>query len=146
MSAILPLLAALVAGISLACQAPTNAALGRSTGSVILAVLASFVIGTLVLAAAWAMFDRTAPTMLRQAPIWTFAGGLYGATVVAALAFAAPRVGLATALGIAIASQLIAAAVIDHRGWLGMPVAPLTAGKLAGVALMLVGVVLVRRG
>lgn len=146
MTALFPILAVLVAGIALAVQAPTNAALGRATGSVILAALTSFVIGTMALAAAWAMLDRTPPTLLRQAPVWTLAGGVYGALVVAAMAFAAPRLGLATALGIAIASQLVTAAVIDHRGWLGMPVDTLTPAKLLGVAMMLVGVVLVRRG
>ena len=146
MAAILPVLTMLVAGVMLAVQAPTNAALGRATGSVILAALTSFAVGTAALAAVWAIADRTAPAMLRQAPAWTLAGGFYGAFFVAAMAFAAPRLGLATALAIAIASQLATAAVIDDRGWLGLPVASMGAGKLVGLAMILIGVVLVPRG
>ena len=58
----------LLAGIGLAVQAPTNAALARTSGSVLLAALASFVVGSIVLALTWAVIDRTPPAALRGAP------------------------------------------------------------------------------
>jgi len=146
MAALLPIIAVLIAGFGIAVQPPTNAALAKQGGSVILAALVSFVIGSLVLAAAWAAFDRTAPSALRGAPAWTWAGGFYGACFVAALAFATPRLGLAVALTLAIASQLAAALVLDHFGLLGLRQAPISVGKVAGVLLVLGGVLLVRRG
>lgn len=136
----------LLAGIGLAVQAPTNAALAKASGSVLLAALVSFVAGSVVLALTWAAIDRTAPSALRGAPAWAWAGGLYGACFVAAMAYAAPRLGLATTLTIAIASQLATALVLDHFGLLGLRVAPISLGKIAGVVLVLAGVVLVRRG
>lgn len=145
MNALVPVLAALLAGIGLATQSPTNAALGRSIGSVTLAALVSFVVGTVILVVAWLAFDRTPLSALRGAKPWMLVGGAYGAYFVAAAAFAAPRLGLASMLTIMIASQLVAALVIDHFGLVGLPRAPVTAVKLAGVALVLVGVVLVRR-
>jgi transporter family-2 protein len=146
MAALLPIIAVLIAGIGIAVQAPTNAALAKQGGSVILAALVSFVIGSLALAAAWAAFDRTPPSALRGAPGWAWAGGFYGACFVAALAFATPRLGLAVALTLAIASQLAAALVLDHFGLLGLRQAPVSIGKVLGVMLVLGGVLLVRRG
>ena len=140
------LLFVLLAGVGLAVQAPTNAALAKASGSVLLAALVSFIAGSVVLALTWAAIDRTAPTALRGAPAWAWAGGLYGACSVAAMASAAPRLGLATTLTIAIASQLATALLLDHFGLLGLKVAPISLGKVAGVVLVLAGVVLVRRG
>ena len=140
------LLFVLLAGVGLAVQAPTNAALAKASGSVLLAALVSFIAGSVVLALTWAAMDRTAPSALRGAPAWAWAGGLYGACFVAAMAYAAPRLGLATTLTIAIASQLATALLLDHFGLLGLKVAPISLGKIAGVVLVLAGVVLVRRG
>ena len=140
------LLFVLLAGVGLAVQAPTNAALAKASGSVLLAALVSFIAGSVVLALTWAAIDRTAPSALRGAPAWAWAGGLYGACFVAAMAYAAPRLGLATTLTIAIASQLATALLLDHFGLLGLKVAPISLGKVAGVVLVLAGVVLVRRG
>jgi transporter family-2 protein len=136
----------LLAGVGLAVQAPTNAALAKTSGSVLLASLVSFIVGSAVLALAWAATDRTSPAALRGAPTWAWAGGLYGACFVAAMAYAAPRLGLATTLTVAIASQLAMALVLDHFGLLGLKVTPVSLGRIAGVACVLVGIVLVRRG
>lgn len=145
MNALFPVLAVIVAGLGVALQPPTNAALARTAGSVWLASLVSFCVGSATLLVIWA-FDRTPLTALRGAPWWAWLGGFYGAAFVAALAFAAPRLGLAATLTIAIASQLATALVIDRYGLLGLEQQPLTAGRIAGVALVLVGVVVVRRG
>ncbi|AXJ96286.1 MULTISPECIES: DMT family transporter [unclassified Sphingomonas] len=146
MAALFPLIAVLLAGIGLAAQAPTNAVLAKNSGSVLLAALVSFLVGAAALAAAWGAFDRTAPSMLGGAPIWAWLGGFYGAGFVAAMAFAAPRLGLATALTVAIASQLATALVLDHFGLLGLKAEPVTLPRLAGAALVIGGVILMRRG
>lgn len=143
---LLPFLAVFVAGIGLAIQPPTNASLAKASGSVTLAALISFTVGTLVLVSAWALFDRASPSGLRDAPWWGWLGGFYGAAFVAAFAFSAPRIGLAPALTLAIASQIAAALVLDHFGLLGLRVAPISLTKLIGAALVMAGVILVRRG
>lgn len=146
MNALAPLIVALLGGIGLAAQPPTNAALGRSIGSVLLAALVSFAVGTLILIGAWLIADRTPLANLREAQGWMFVGGAYGAFFVAAAAFAAPRLGLASMLTIMIATQLVAAVVIDRFGLIGLPRTPISGLRLAGVGLVLVGAVLVRRG
>ncbi|KQM13126.1 hypothetical protein ASE73_11700 [Sphingomonas sp. Leaf24] len=146
MNALAPLIVALLGGIGLAVQPSTNAALGRSIGSVLLAALVSFAVGTVILTGVWLMADRTPLANLRDARPWMFMGGAYGAFFVAAAAFAAPRLGLASMLTIMIAAQLVAAVVIDRFGLIGLPRTPISAVRLAGVGLVLVGAVLIRRG
>lgn len=145
MAALFPILAVLIAGIGVAVQAPTNAALARVSGSTWLAALISFLVGTAALLVIWAI-DRTPLTAVRGAPWWAWFGGFYGAAFVAALAFSAPRLGLATTLTLAIASQLATALILDHYGLLGLRTQPISATRLAGAAFVLVGVVLMRRG
>ncbi|WP_374294772.1 DMT family transporter [Sphingomonas sp.] len=146
MSLGLPFILILLAGIGIAVQAPTNAALARISGSVLLAALVSFLVGTVVLLVAWMALDRTMPPALKGAPSWAWLGGFYGAGFVAAIAFAAPRLGLATALTVAIASQLATALALDHFGMLGLRTDPVTVPKLLGTALVIAGAVLVRHG
>ncbi|UUL83598.1 DMT family transporter [Sphingomonas qomolangmaensis] len=146
MGNLIPILAALLGGIGLAVQPPTNAALGRSVGSVLVAALLSFAIGTAILFAIWLAADRTPLANVRSAKPWMLLGGLYGAYFVAAAAFAAPRLGLASMLTIMIASQLVAALVLDQFGLFGLDRAPVSLARVAGVVFVLVGVVLVRRG
>ncbi len=145
MAGIIPIIIVVFAGLGLAIQPPTNAALARAAGSVWLAALVSFTVGTATLLVVWA-FDRTPVSALRGAPWWAWLGGLYGAAFVAALAYAAPRLGIAAALSIAIASQLVAALTLDHFGLLQLPQQPVTVTKLAGIVLVLIGVVVFRRG
>lgn len=142
----LPFLLVFLAGIGLAIQPPTNASLAKASGSVTLAALISFAVGTVALLSAWALLDRGNLGGLRTAPWWGWLGGLYGAFFVAAFAFAAPRIGLATALTVAIASQVITAIILDHFGLLGLHTLPISWTKAAGAALLLGGVWLVRQG
>lgn len=146
MPALFPILIVLLAGVGLAVQPPTNAALAKASGSVWLASLVSFAMGTAILFAIWAAADRTMPAALKGAPGWAWLGGLYGACFVAALAYASPRLGLASALTIAVGSQLVTALVLDRFGLLGLSAQPISLMRVAGVVLVIGGVLLVRAG
>ncbi|MGU3391477.1 DMT family transporter [Sphingomonas sp. M1A8_2b] len=146
MPPLFPILIVLLAGVGLAVQPPTNAALAKASGSVWLASLVSFAMGTAILFAIWAAADRTMPAALKGAPSWAWLGGLYGACFVAALAYASPRLGLASALTIAVGSQLVTALVLDRFGLLGLSAQPISLMRVAGVVLVIGGVLLVRAG
>ncbi len=60
--------------------------------------------------------------------------------------YAAPRLGIASMLTLAIAGQMIAALIVDHYGALGLDRSPVTPGRIAGALLVIGGVLLVRRG
>ena len=138
--------AMLSGGAFLALQAPTNAALARGVGSPVNAALISFAVGTVgLLLAASILGVRPEPAAVRAAPWWAWLGGLYGAVLVAAIAWAAPKLGVAPALTLVVAGQFVVAVALDHFGALGLPVRPISASKLAGLGLIAAGVLLVRR-
>jgi bacterial/archaeal transporter family-2 protein len=144
--ALLSLILAVIGGALLAIQAPTNALLGKASGSPIVAAFLSFLIGTIALGAAISVSSgRLFAAGLKQAPWYAWLGGFYGAFFVAVAAFGAPRVGIGVLLTAAIAGQLAAALVLDHYGLLGLTRHPITISRGLGFALVLAGVVLVRR-
>ena len=143
----IPLLLALIAGILVAVQAPTNAILAKASGSPVVAAFISFLVGTFALGAlVTATSGRVFASELRDVPWYAWIGGLYGAVFVAVAAFAAPRIGIGVLLTAAIAGQLLAAVVLDHYGFFGLPRQPVNLTRIAGVALVLAGAVLVRKG
>jgi transporter family-2 protein len=143
---ILLVLIALAAGAGLPVQAGVNAAMARFTGRPEGAALVNFAIGLLALAA-WLVATgwRWPGGALGRAPWWAWTGGLLGAFYVAAVVLLTPRLGVATTLALAVAGQMLAALLLDHTGALGLPTHPISSTRLAGAALVALGVVLVRR-
>ena len=135
---------ALAAGVCLALQAPTNAALAARTGLPV-AILANAVLGLLLSLGMWLLLRApVAPEAGRPAPAhWL--GGLYGFAIVTLSAIAVARLGATRTLTILVAAQAGTALVLDHVGALGLPRAPVTATRLLGVALVVGGAWLVRR-
>ncbi len=137
---------AIIGGVLLAVQAPTNALLGKASGSAIVAAFISFLVGTIALGLAVAATSgRLFGTDLKQVPWYAWLGGIYGAFFVAVAAFGAPRVGMGVLLTAAVAGQLAAAVVLDHFGFLGLDRHPVNTARAVGLVLVLVGAVLVRR-
>ena len=137
---------AVIGGVLLAIQAPTNALLGKASGSPIVAAFISFLIGTIALGAAVAATSgKLFAPGLRQVPWYAWIGGFYGAFFVAVAAFGAPRVGVGVLLTTAIAGQLAAALLLDHYGLLGLARHPVNVTRALGFVLVLVGAALVRR-
>lgn len=138
--------AVIVGGAFTALQGPTNARLAGAVASPVNAALISFAVGTAVLAVLAAVL-RTPPDLAatKALPFWAWLGGAYGAVFVVAAAFAVPRLGVASTITLMIAGQLVLSLVLDHFGWLGVPRHPMSMTRLAGVALVMLGVFLVRR-
>jgi transporter family-2 protein len=143
---LLPILFVFFAGGMIAIQAPTNAILAKSGGSPVLAALISFAVGTIALLIAWlASGYRPGVAAFGGLPWYAWIGGLFGAVFVAVAAYAAPRIGLASLITVGIAGQIAMALWLDHLGALGLPREPVNLGRIAGAALVILGVVLVRR-
>lgn len=144
---ILLILVAVLAGAGLPLQAGANATMRTFLGRPEWAAVVNFVVG-LVALLAWLIVSRAqwpAVSAFGRAPWWAWVGGFVGAYYVAAVVVLAPRLGVATTLALTIAAQMGSALVFDHFGWLGFAIRPITAGRLVGVALLVAGVVLVRR-
>ena len=65
---------------------------------------------------------------------------------VSGAAYAAPKLGVATLLTLGVASQLMMAVALDHYGAFGMARQSISLSRVAGIALVILGAVLVRRG
>lgn len=142
----LPILLVFIAGSMVALQAPTNAILAKAGGSPILAALISFLVGTVALFIVWlASGNRPATAAFGGLPWYAWIGGLYGAVFVAVAAYAAPKIGVASLITIGIAGQIAMALILDHLGALGLTREPINIGRIAGAALVVAGVILVRR-
>ena len=143
---LIPVLLVLFAGAMIALQAPTNAMLAKAGGSPVIAALISFAVGTAVLLlVALGSGQRPRGAAFAGLPAYAWFGGAYGAAYVAVAAYAAPRIGLASLITLGIAGQIAMALWLDHFGALGLPREPVNLGRLLGAALVVGGVVLVRR-
>ena len=137
----------LVAGFGLTVQVAMNSQLRKVLDSANLAAVISFVVG-LVALVVWFVAMRT-PLPAREAlttvPAWAWFGGMLGAFYVASSTVVAAELGATSLLVLALLGQLTTALVIDHFGWLDMPVHPITWSRMAGVLLLGAGVWLVAR-
>ena len=143
---ILVFLTLLLAGAATALQGPTNARLVTAVGSPLNAAFVSFAVGTVALGLL-AMILQARPDVgaMKALPWWAWMGGLYGCAFVVSAAWGVPRLGVATTITVMIAGQLLLSLALDHFGALGVTKQPLSLGRIAGVALVIGGVVLVRR-
>lgn len=143
---ILVFLTLLLAGAATALQGPTNARLVTAVGSPLNAAFVSFAVGTVALGVlAMALQARPDVGAMKALPWWAWMGGLYGCAFVVSAAWGVPRLGVATTITVMIAGQLLLSLALDHFGALGVEKQPLSLGRIAGVALVIGGVVLVRR-
>ena len=137
-------LIAFAAGIALASQAAINSQLSKAVGDQpVAAALISFFTGTLVLLAITLMKANVSEIWvnLPQQQWWKWTGGLMGAFLVCSSIIVAPKVGVANMLLFIILGQLLSGLLIDHYGFLGMPIKHIDWSKILGVGIVLIGMV-----
>lgn len=143
---VLAMIAVVFGGAATALQAPTNAKMMTAVGSPVNAAFVSFAVGTAALGILAVLFQaRPDMAAARNLPWYAWVGGLYGAIFVVAAAWGVPRLGVATTIILMVACQLLLSVVLDHFGAMGMPKQPISWGRVAGVAMVLAGVLMVRR-
>jgi transporter family-2 protein len=144
---LLPLLLAAFAGACLVVQQAINAKLRFGLNSTIWASIASFLVGlaALALTAAILRAPLPSPALAARLPWWTWSGGVLGATFIGLSIILVPQLGAATFIGLVIAGQMLTSVTMDHFGLLGLAHRPLDAVRALGVALLIAGVVLIRR-
>jgi bacterial/archaeal transporter family-2 protein len=136
-----------LAGGLLPLQAAMNATVGAQTSGPIMATAVNFGVGLTGLAIALAVLRVPLPTtgQLQSVPWWAWLGGLCGVTMVMSTLLAAPKLGAALTFAAIIGGQVGIALLCDTFGWLNYPQQELSAGRIAGAVLLVVGVVLIRK-
>jgi transporter family-2 protein len=143
-------LLALAAGGVLPVQGAVNALLRTDVGAPITVGAVSFFVATLgmVLVLLFVVATGSAPRPrvqpLAGVPWWGWLGGLCGAAYVITVFTAIPAIGAASVVGLTVAGQQVASVFFDRWGLMRMPTKPVTGGRLFGVALLLLGVVLIQ--
>jgi bacterial/archaeal transporter family-2 protein len=134
------------AGCLVGMQPAVNARLGKTVGTVQAATV-SFFVGTVVLVAIAAVASGGLGSLSKagQAPWWAFVGGLLGAVYVTVALVAVRTLGASALTAAVITGQLAISVVIDRFGLLGIAKHPVTAPRIAGLVLLVAGVVLVVR-
>lgn len=141
------MLIAFVMGCFLPIQAGVNNKLAKTIGSPVNAAFISFAVGliclTIYLAVRGQLFFDIGPT--RSQPFWIWTGGVFGAFFVSLVTFIVPQLGATLSFILIIAGQLVISLIIDQYGLFGVAVSAITAKKVAGILLVLLGVILIRK-
>jgi transporter family-2 protein len=134
------------AGCLVGMQAPINARLRDSIGSVQAATF-SFLIGTaaLLLIAAFVRGGWANLGHVGRAPAWALIGGLLGAIYVTVALLAVRTLGASGLTAVVIAGQLVISVAIDRFGLLGIAKQQISASRILGLVLLVAGVALVVR-
>jgi transporter family-2 protein len=137
-----------VLGVLLAMQPLMNAVLARAIGSpygaASISILVAF-LGALAMILVTGRGD-TSRAALASVPWWIYLAGFAGTAFVAGGVVIAPVTGALLFFLCVIAGQLLGATLADHIGAFGLDIRPASLTRLAGIALVLAGVVLVRTG
>jgi bacterial/archaeal transporter family-2 protein len=137
---------AFIVGGLLPIQGAINARLGQILHHPLQASLVSFGVGTGFLACClWLTgIGFFSLGVAKEVPWYLFSGGLMGAVFVSVVLVLVPRIGIANVLVAALVGQLFISMLVDHFGWLGVPIHSLGISRIFGGLFLLVGVVLVR--
>jgi len=135
-----------VAGVSVVVQQMFLATLRSSLGSLPWTVLISYVGGTLTMAAILLVTREPMLTAaaISRSPWWSWAAGAFGVIYIMLAVLLIPRLGAATVLALLVAGQLIASMTFDHFGLFGLEKQPADIQRVAGAALLMAGVLLIR--
>lgn len=145
-SSLLLILAAIVSGAVVPFQAGANAVLGRTLGhplwgtAISLCVSFACVLPVMLLA----RVEMPALPNLAQAPRWIWIGGIVGVVYITGALVLAPKLGAAGFITAAIAGQMLASVIIDHWGLVGLPQKPVSLPRLAGLGLIILGLIVMQ--
>ena len=146
-SLLLPSALAILAGSSVVVQQVLNANLRTALASAAWAGFVSYAVGVVCMALLAIALRDPVPSVgvAARLPWWAWSGGLFGTIFIGLGIFLVPQLGAATFLALLVTGQMLASVVFDHFGWMGLARRPVDVTRLVGIALLIGGVVLIRR-
>lgn len=138
-SIIFIILLGLLGGIAVGIQAPLSSMISQRLG-VMESVFIVHIGGAIAALIPLLYFSGGKLGQWRSVPWYALCAGIFGLVVIFSMSYMIPRIGVATALIILLAGQLIIGTVLDHFGWLGAIQRPLDVTRVFGLSVVLVGV------
>ncbi|MGE3148927.1 MAG: DMT family transporter [Pseudorhodoplanes sp.] len=144
---LIPLLLAALSGVSIVVQQALNANLRVALNSAAWAGFMSYFVGIVCMALlALALRDPIPSAALAaRIPWWAWSGGMFGAIFIGLAIVLVPQLGAATFIALLVTGQMLASVAFDHFGWLGLAQRSIDLPRIIGVALLIGGVILIRR-
>jgi transporter family-2 protein len=144
---LLPALLAMAAGVSIVVQQALNTNLRTALNSAAWAGFVSYAVGTACMALFILALRDSTPGVATaaRAPWWAWGGGAFGALFIVLAILLMPQLGAASFIALMIAGQMLSSVAFDHFGAFGLTPRPLDLPRVAGIALLIAGVVLIRR-
>lgn len=137
---------AVIAGAFLPMQGSMNSKLAKAGENPVYASMISFTIGVLALVAYILLTSQNVSWKgLKDAPSYSWLGGVLGAFYVTVIVFAFPKIGPGLTFGLVVAGQLITSMVMEHFQIMGTPHQPISLGRIIGILLIIAGVVAVKK-
>ena len=137
------LIVAILSGLAIGAQASLNSAAGRITGATLTGLLVNFFGGTAAGLLLLVVYIRegNAPFSSIQAPTLGIitVSGLLGIGIIAGIAYALPKIGIAAGLSTIIAAQMAVGILVDTFGLAGGQPIPLTWTRIGGLGLLTLG-------
>ncbi len=137
---------ALGAGISVAVQQVLNGALRTALSSPAWAGFVSYLVGLLTMIVVLFALGERLPSwqVVAHTPWWAWSGGVLGGVFILLMILLLPSLGAATLIALVVAGQMAAAIALDHFGAFGLASHPVSLSRLAGAALLIAGVILIK--
>ncbi|OOF21287.1 hypothetical protein BZJ19_16540 [Salinivibrio proteolyticus] len=139
-------LIAMTAGSLVPFQAGSNALLGKALGHPLWATAVSLLISIIVLTPVLFAMNVQTPKIseLAAIPFWGWLGGVAGVFFITSSLVLTPKLGATAFIVCVITGQMVISSCIDHFGLMGLPVKEVNIGKLAGIVLIIAGMVVVQ--
>lgn len=144
MNIVLLTLVAILGGIAIVLQSQLMGVLDKQMGT-LESVFITYGGGGAVIALVMLALRGGNLRAWQTVPWYAYTSGLLGLLIVGVISYVVPRLGLATAFTLMVATQFTLGVLVDQYGLLGAEVHPLNLTKLIGLGLLFVGVVLIIR-
>jgi len=139
MQALIPIiLIGLVSGVAVGLQSPLASMITQRLG-MLESIFILHIGGALLVAIPLIFLGGGNLGNWRSLPWYALAAGSMGLIVVGGVSYMIPRVGVATAITLIIAGQLVISSLLDQYGLLGMQTRPMDLQRLFGLIVVFVG-------
>ena len=138
----------LIIGAMMPVQAILNTRLGRQIGGPLMGSLMSFLVGLICLFILNLASNYSAVAQLKPSstgPWYIWLGGLLGAMFVGYITWVNQKQGMALTFALVVSGQIFISLLIDHFGLLGSAIRTITLEKIAGAALIIAGLILIKK-